>query len=79
MEDAMGTVLSFHRGHRPYRTPMRLGAGRPAGWGEVVIFPGIRIERHDETACGLDLATRIGRKQEGSSFRGQDPEPGRHH
>ena len=75
----MGTVLDFHRGNRPVRPHMRAGAARSGTWGEIVIFPGVRIERHGESACGLDLAARVGRKQDGSPYCGVDPKPGRRH
>lgn len=73
----MGTVLVFRRGPRPLRPHLKPGAPRPSGWGEVVIFPGVRIERAATAAGSLDLATRIGRKQEWSALQGFEPEPGR--
>lgn len=45
----MSTVLSFYR---DVARPRRLD--RPSGQCEIVIFPGIRIERHD-----VDLAFRL--------------------
>jgi hypothetical protein len=45
----MSTVLSFNR---DVARPRRLE--RPSGQCEIVIFPGIRIERHD-----VDLAFRL--------------------
>lgn len=71
----MGTVLDFYGSHRPARPQMRAGAARSGTWGEIVIFPGVRIERHAENASGLDLAARIGRKQDGSPVVAWIPRP----
>lgn len=74
----MGTVLNFHNQARPgrfARRPMQSGRHAPA---EIVIFPGVRIERH-EAATALDLSARIGRKQEGAGFSGKDRDPGKTH
>ncbi len=74
----MGTVLNFHSQARPgrfARRPMRQGRAAPA---EIVIFPGVRIERHD-TATALDLSARIGRKQESAGYTGKDRDPGTTH
>lgn len=47
----MADILEFKRrnGRRPRRAP-------PRGPAEVIIFPGVRIERH-----GFSLADRVGR------------------
>ncbi|MEP1933204.1 MAG: hypothetical protein ABJN98_19710 [Roseibium sp.] len=54
----MGTLLDFTSAPRPTaRVGLRSNTGRSTGletFGEVILFPGIRYERHD-----LDLAARI--------------------
>jgi hypothetical protein len=47
----MGTILQFRASNRQ-DTPRTHGAG-PC---EIVIFPGVRIERHDDS---VDLAARL--------------------
>lgn len=54
----MGTLLDFAAASRPtarvgHRTDRRHLAGRET-FGQVILFPGVRYERHD-----LDLAARI--------------------
>jgi len=54
----MGTLLDFSSAQRPtarvgHRTDQRRSTSREA-FGEVILFPGVRYERHD-----LDLAARI--------------------
>jgi|LZQR01.1.fsa_nt_gb hypothetical protein len=57
-EETMGTLLDFTSAQRPaarvgYRSNQRRMASRET-FGEVILFPGVRYERHD-----LDLAARI--------------------
>lgn len=65
----MGTVLRFKPSSRKAAPPTGGRAGRP---GEIVIFPGVRIERHD-----LDLGHRVsdspGRLDFGGSGGGHRP------
>lgn len=54
----MGTLLNFSSAQRPaarlkHRSD-RHHAAEPGSFGEVILFPGVRYERHD-----LDLAARI--------------------
>jgi hypothetical protein len=49
----MGTVLSFDS---PFRSRPRETRAADGGACEIVIFPGVRIERHGDD---LDLAHRI--------------------
>jgi len=54
----MGTLLDFSSAHRPtarvgQRSREQQTASQEA-FGEVILFPGVRYERHD-----LDLAARI--------------------
>ena len=54
----MGTLLDFSSAQRPaarvgHRTNHTRSASRET-FGEVILFPGVRYERHD-----LDLAARI--------------------
>ncbi|GAB4514659.1 MAG: hypothetical protein Tsb0019_12790 [Roseibium sp.] len=54
----MGTLLDFSSAQRPtarvgHHSSQRHASGRD-GFGEVILFPGVRYERHD-----LDLAARI--------------------
>ena len=54
----MGTLLDFTSAPRPtarvgHRSNQRRTTGRETS-GEVILFPGVRYERHD-----LDLAARI--------------------
>ncbi|MHC5654295.1 hypothetical protein [Stappia sp.] len=71
----MGTVLIFHLSRRPARNMLRPGTRRSEGRGEVVIFPGVRMERHGSDA-GLDLAARIGRNKESAPRLGAELDPG---
>lgn len=74
----MGTVLNFHCGYRPGR-PIRRGLPRGrTGPAEIVIFPGVRIERR-EGAGTLDLGARIGRKQDSLGHPGLERDPGKAH
>ncbi|WP_084650439.1 hypothetical protein [Stappia stellulata] len=66
----MGTVLSFNSSRRFERSLHRCAPQRPGHQAEVVIFPGVRMERDT-----LDLAARIGRKQENGPHRGADRDP----
>ncbi|SDT98705.1 hypothetical protein SAMN05428979_0931 [Stappia sp. ES.058] len=68
----MGTVLSFNSSRRFDRSLHRCGPQSPGHQAEVVIFPGVRMERDT-----LDLAARIGRKRESGPQVGADREPGR--
>ncbi|WP_305988781.1 hypothetical protein [Roseibium sp. MMSF_3544] len=54
----MGTLLDFASAQRPaarvgHRSRQEQSVGRES-FGEVILFPGVRYERHD-----LDLAARI--------------------
>ncbi len=59
----MGTVLQF----RPVRTTPARASALAQGDCEIVIFPGIRIERHD-----LDLAHRLRDSTGQGDFDGLD-------
>jgi hypothetical protein len=54
----MGTLLDFSSAHRPTARVGHRSGRHPTssrdGFGEVILFPGVRYERHD-----LDLAARI--------------------
>lgn len=67
----MGTVLQFRSNHGVSRwsRPRRRDDNAPRG--EVVIFPGVRIERHT-----LDLSVRIGRNTDKTLLAGQERDPG---
>ncbi|MBA5779044.1 hypothetical protein H2509_18095 [Stappia sp. F7233] len=67
----MGTVLEFTSAHRVRRwsRPRRNCENAPRG--EVVVFPGVRIERHT-----LDLSVRIGRNTDKTVLAGQERDPG---
>jgi hypothetical protein len=68
----MGTVLSFTSSRRFDRASERCATYRSGHQAEVVIFPGVRMERDT-----LDLSARIGRKRENGPQLGADREPGR--
>ncbi|WP_249695667.1 hypothetical protein [Stappia sp. WLB 29] len=74
----MGTVLNFHCGYRPGRLSRRaMPRGRHVS-AEIVIFPGVRVEHHDDVQA-LDLGARIGRKQDSLAHPGLDRDPGKAH
>ncbi|TYC56502.1 hypothetical protein FMN50_11225 [Rhodobacterales bacterium] len=55
----MGTLLDFSSAHRPtarvgHRSDIQHSTSSDT-FGQVILFPGVRYERHD-----LDLAARIG-------------------
>jgi len=68
----MGTVLTFDAATRPARSSERRAPRNGADRGEVILFPGVRMERH-----ALDLAARIGRNSSGDPQRGADRDTGR--
>lgn len=69
----MGTVLSFSTAPRSKRRTCQQAAYTRTARGEVIIFPGIRMERHS-----LDLGARIGRKVDGGLIGAADRDhPGR--
>ncbi len=67
----MGTLLDFSSAPRPTaRVGHRSNTPRSAeqeNFGEVILFPGIRYERHD-----LDLAARIGTISKAAGPAGSD-------
>lgn len=62
----MGTVLEF-RPHRSAKSRTRIDT-RVVG--EIVIFPGVRIER-----CDLDLGHRLKTSAGSHDFKGVGPRP----
>ncbi|WP_319771984.1 hypothetical protein [Breoghania sp.] len=60
----MGTLLNFSTAARPYR-PKR--SEIPLGSADILVFPGVRIERHT-----VDLATRI---RKVAKDTGSNPQP----
>jgi hypothetical protein len=63
----MGTVLEF----RPHTTPAKpRDRTDVAAVGEIVIFPGVRIERYD-----LDLGHRVKNSVGSNDFNGLGPWP----
>ena len=64
-ENSMATILDFDRATHESRN--KPGQGRPTGTAEIIIFPGVRIERHDEGAGNVSLqmppAARTGRQE----------------
>ena len=74
----MGTVLNFHCGTRFGRLSRRAMPRGRHGSAEIVIFPGVRVERHDDVQA-LDLGARIGRKQDSLAHPGLDRDPGKAH
>lgn len=67
----MGTLLDFASAPRPAaRVAQRSTARRSKdrkGFGEVILFPGVRYERH-----GLDLAARINTIEKAAGPAGSD-------
>ena len=66
----MGNVLKFDRTARASRSVDGSASRGERARGEVIIFPGVRMERQM-----LDLATRIGRKRENGPRGGVDLDP----
>lgn len=64
----MGTILSY----RPLERRKRQDKGARSGACEIVIFPGVRIERHD-----LDLSHRLRDSAGTDDFNGLGGKRGR--
>jgi len=68
----MGTLLPFKASARTPSSSEAVTTDGPSGC-EVVIFPGVRIERHESTDLALDLSHRLCDSAGRDDFGGHRP------